>query len=82
MGHHHTLTEIDGTDHQILIEADYIANASEKEYRKQSIENFMKHIFKTEAGKRASQEGFQTVIKRGNSMVLYDTGAFTAVLQS
>lgn len=59
VGHHHTLTEIDGTDHQILIEADYIANASEKGYRKQSIENFMKHIFKTEVGKELLKSVFR-----------------------
>lgn len=59
VGHHHTLSEIDGTDHQILIEADYIANASEKGYRKQSIENFMKHIFKTEAGKELLKSVFR-----------------------
>ena len=29
VGHHHTFTAIDGLDYQILIEADYIANASE-----------------------------------------------------
>ena len=27
VGHHHTLRGIDGIDYQILIEADYIANA-------------------------------------------------------
>ena len=29
VGHHHTFTAIDGLDYQILVEADYIANASE-----------------------------------------------------
>ena len=29
VGHHHTLRNIHGPDYQILIEADYIANASE-----------------------------------------------------
>ena len=27
VGHHHTLDNVDGIDHQILIEAEYIANA-------------------------------------------------------
>ena len=29
VGHHHTLAQIDGIDYQILIEAEYLANASE-----------------------------------------------------
>ena len=32
VGHHHTLTNIDGMDYQILIEADFIANATENKY--------------------------------------------------
>ena len=34
VGHHHTLTDIKGMDYQILIEADYIVNASENGYSK------------------------------------------------
>ena len=41
VGHHHTLTGIDGIDYQILIEADYIANASENGYSRGNVENFM-----------------------------------------
>ena len=52
VGHHHTLQEIDGIDYQILIEADYIANATE------NIENFMSKIMKTESGKRLAQDIF------------------------
>ena len=32
VGHHHTFSGIDGIDYQILIEADYIANATENGY--------------------------------------------------
>ena len=32
VSHHHTYTDIDGIDYQILIEADYIVNASESGY--------------------------------------------------
>ena len=39
VSHHHTLTDIDGIDYQILIEADYIVNAAENEYSKESINN-------------------------------------------
>ena len=37
VGHHHTLTDIKGMDYQILIEADYIVNASENGYSKENV---------------------------------------------
>ena len=52
VGHHHTFTDIDGIDYQILVEADYIANATENSYSRQNIENFIQKIMKTESGKR------------------------------
>ncbi len=52
VGHHHTLHDIEGPDYQILVEADYIANASEKGYGQDNIRNFMEKIMKTESGKR------------------------------
>ncbi len=58
VGHHHTLQEIDGIDYQILIEADYIANATENGYSRENIENFMRKIMKTESGKRLTQDIF------------------------
>ena len=58
VGHHHTLSGIDGIDHQILVEADYIANASENGYDVKNIENFLNRIVKTSAGKQLSQSVF------------------------
>ena len=58
VGHHHTLQEIDSIDYQILIEADYIANATENRYSRENIENFMSKIMKTESGKRLTQDIF------------------------
>ncbi len=58
VGHHHTLQEIDSIDYQILIEADYIANATENGYSRENIENFMSKIMKTESGKRLTQDIF------------------------
>ena len=52
VGHHHTFSGIDGTDYQILVEADYIANASENGYSRANINNFMAKIMKTDSGKR------------------------------
>ena len=39
-------------DYQILVEADYIANASENGYRAENVRNFMEKIMKTNSGKR------------------------------
>ena len=52
VGHHHTFDGIDGLDHQILIEADYIANATENGYTSANTARFMGKIMKTESGKR------------------------------
>ena len=58
VGHHHTFHGIDGLDWQILIEADYIANATENGYRKEKISRFIKRIMKTESGIRLAQSVF------------------------
>ena len=52
VGHHHTFAGIDGIDYQILIEADYIANATENGYSLNNVRNFAERMFKTAAGKR------------------------------
>ena len=52
VGQHHTFSGIDGIDYQILIEADYIANATENGYGQENIVNFMQKIMKTEGGKQ------------------------------
>ena len=59
VGHHHTLSGIDGIDHQILIEADYIANASENGYDGKNIENFLNQIVKTSTGKQLIKSVFR-----------------------
>ncbi len=50
VGHHHTLTGIDGADYQILIEADYMVNAAEKGLEKAEIAAFEKKHIRTESG--------------------------------
>ena len=52
VGHHHTFTGIDGLDYQILVEADYIANATENGYSRANMNSFMAKIMKTDSGKR------------------------------
>ena len=58
VGHHHTFTSIDGKDYQILIEADFIANASENGDSPDKIRRFADRFFRTEAGKRLLQSVF------------------------
>lgn len=50
VGHHHRPEQINGIDYQILIEADYIVNASENGYSQQAIRSFMEHTMKTVFG--------------------------------
>ena len=49
VGHHHTLSNIEGIDYQILIEADYIVNAEENGYTEDNIKNAMSKIVKTKS---------------------------------
>ena len=58
VGHHHTLSGIDGDDYQILIEADYIVNASESGYSPENRKNFLEEHMKTESGKRLLRSTF------------------------
>ena len=58
VGHHHTYTNIDGIDYQILVEADFLVNASESNFSKVSIENAKSRIFKTAAGGRLLESIF------------------------
>lgn len=49
-GHHHTYSNIDGMDYQILVEADFIVNFYEDQLPKNNIAACINKIFKTEAG--------------------------------
>jgi len=51
VAHHHTLNRIEGSDYQILIEADYLVNADESQYSCESIRAFLTNHFKTQSGK-------------------------------
>ena len=56
VGHHHTYEGVDGPDWQILLEADYIVNASENGYSKENVQNFLNTHTKTAAGKSLIRE--------------------------
>ncbi len=62
VGHHHTFKNINNREHQILIEADYIANASENNYSKANINNFIEKICKTKSGKTLLKHIFQLIL--------------------
>lgn len=49
--HHHTYTNVDGMDYQILLEADFLVNADESQYSTEQIQTFKKNVFRTESGK-------------------------------
>lgn len=52
VGHHHTYTDVDGADYQILLEADYFVNAEEKNHSADSVAKAYETIFRTESGKQ------------------------------
>ena len=52
VGHHHTYTNIDGLDYQILVEADFLVNLHEDSLDKKAIASCYKNIFRTETGKK------------------------------
>ena len=51
VGEHHTLDPIDGIDHQILLEADFIVNSFENEFSRDALYHTWRKIFATETGK-------------------------------
>lgn len=60
VGHHHTLTGIDGIDYQILIEADYLVNASEMNHSESQIQSALQTVFKTKTGTALLQAVYGT----------------------
>ncbi len=50
IAHHHTYTDIKGSDYQILVEADFLVNAFEDNMPDASIESFMNKVFVTKTG--------------------------------
>ena len=50
--HHHTYTGVDGPDWQILLEADFLVNASEGGQSRAGVEQFYRRVARTDAGRR------------------------------
>ena len=52
VAHHHTYTGVNGLDHRILLEADFLVNADEGHCSREAIEDARKNFFRTAAGTR------------------------------
>ncbi len=52
IGHHHTYSAIDGTDFQILVEADFLVNICEDAMNPASVRNIREKFFRTGPGIR------------------------------
>lgn len=51
VAHHHTYTNIDGIDYQILVEADFLVNFYEDELSQEVIQSTYDRIFQTKSGR-------------------------------
>lgn len=51
VAHHHTYTDINGSDYQILLEADFLVNAFEDALSEEAVIAARDRLFKTPAGK-------------------------------
>ena len=50
IAHHHTYTDINDSDYQILVEADFLVNAFEDNLPSKAILSFKDKVFKTDSG--------------------------------
>ena len=58
IAHHHTYTDIEGIDYQILVEADFLVNMHEDNLPTDAIGVAYNTIFKTESGRKICREMF------------------------
>lgn len=58
VGHHHTYTNIDGVDYQILVEADFLVNLYEDKVSLDAVHKAYQNIFKTESGREICRNMF------------------------
>lgn len=59
VGHHHTYTDIDGMDYQILVEADFLVNIYEDDISEEAARKAYTNIFKTESGKKLCRQMYK-----------------------
>lgn len=58
IGHHHTYHSIDGTDYQILVEADFLVNLQEENSSMETCMQAYRNIFRTGTGKMIMEKMF------------------------
>ncbi len=58
VGEHHTLSPIDGIDHQILLEADFLVNCFAHSNPRESLLHTLNTVYATNAGKKIFTEMF------------------------
>ena len=58
VGRHHTYTDVDGLDCRILLEADYLVNASHNQHKPEAVAAAKEAFFRTETGIRFLKENF------------------------
>ena len=62
VGHHHTYTNMDGIDYQILVEADFLVNLYEDHEPPAARKRAYEVIFRTETGKRLCKQLYPEVL--------------------
>ena len=58
VGHHHTYTDIQGLDYQILVEADFLVNLYEDGEPPAAVRGALERVFRTETGKALGRDMF------------------------
>lgn len=58
VAHHHTYTDIDGADYQILVEADFLVNLYEENRSLDAVKSTYDKIFKTRSGQEICRKIF------------------------
>ncbi len=58
VGHHHTYTDMDGLDYQILVEADFLVNLHDGKKDEAAVRAAYKKVFRTAHGKRLCRAMF------------------------
>lgn len=56
VGHHHTYEGVDGIDHRILLEADFLVNADESGASPEAIRKMYEKVFRTYGGRKLLKE--------------------------
>lgn len=58
VAHHHTYEPVDGIDHRILLEADFLVNLYEDNESVETIKNVLEQVFRTETGSKLCKAMF------------------------